>query len=53
LAAFWPHNGAQRCRLLRIGEYDFSRSMGSAQVADATVDLYGSDALCVAESSHS
>jgi hypothetical protein len=26
LAGFWPHNGAQRCRLLRIAEQNFSRS---------------------------
>ena len=26
LAGFWPHNGAQRCRLLRIAEQHSSRS---------------------------
>ena len=26
LAAFWPHNDAQRCRLLRTSEQHFSRS---------------------------
>lgn len=28
MAGFWPHNGAQRCRLLRIGEQRSARSTG-------------------------
>jgi hypothetical protein len=43
LAAFWPHNDAQRCHLLRTSERYFGRSAPEWQVADACDTVYGSE----------
>jgi hypothetical protein len=44
LTAFWPHNGAQRRRLLHIVSSISAAQRRNEQIADAIADLYESDA---------
>jgi len=43
LAAFWPHEDAQCCRLLRASESVWAGQRWNGQVAGARDTVYGSD----------